>query len=278
MRSPVGSRHVIPTSHRSRLVTKAALAATTGALLLAGILPAAAADTGPLQSVVNGNDPSETTGTNFDTVQVAAPESCRAAATRHVLQITQVVAARPADRKRASEWVGDNLYSPVGVGLPGPLTVKSSNSWQGWADVYGQTLVPGEYRFVLRCQNDLGTARFEEWSGGVTFSKPTAWAANRAPISNATTTPTAAPSTSSSTSPSGSASGSPSGSPSGSASGSTSVLASGGDSVDREDGLAATGAGVTGLAVLAVLLLVGGAGLAALARRRRTSPTPVCRR
>jgi hypothetical protein len=163
------------TSNWTRSIAIAAAGAVSAGLLISATLPAAAFDAGALSSVVNGFDPTSTSGTNDSIVQVTAPAPCDASATRHVLQITAVTATSPAQQSLADAWVGDNLYAPVGVGLPGPLTVQSSSSWQGLANAFSQTLVAGVYQFVLRCQDNLGTVIFEEWSGGVTFSSPTAW-------------------------------------------------------------------------------------------------------
>jgi hypothetical protein len=154
----------------------AAAAAMSAGWLASGALPASAFDAGALQSVTNTTG--GTTGTNQDVVQVSAPAACDAAATRHVVKILAVTANVPAQQSLADAWVGDNLYAPSSVGLPGPITVEASNTWQGLADnATGgpQQLVPGVYHFVLRCQNSVGTVINEEWSGGVVFSSPTAW-------------------------------------------------------------------------------------------------------
>jgi hypothetical protein len=151
----------------------AALVVASGVLLLGGS-SASAFDAGPLASVLNANT-SGTSGTNFDAVQVTAPAPCDPAATRHTLKITAVTATNPADQVEADKWVTDLLYSPSSVGLPGPITNPSNGNWQQIADAFGQLLVPGTYSFILQCQNNLGTTIFEEWSGGVTFTSPTAW-------------------------------------------------------------------------------------------------------
>lgn len=178
-----------------RTLAATAVAAMSGAILLAAPSSAFAFDAGPLLSVTNGSVPGTTSGTNFNVVQLEAPAPCGAGTTRHVTQITSVTATNPAQQALADAWVTDNLYAPVAVGLPGPLIVQASNSWQGLADGFGQQLVPGDYRFVLRCQNNLGTTIFEEWSGGVTFTSPTAWTADAltAPKVATTTVVTASP-------------------------------------------------------------------------------------
>ena len=249
-------------------------------LVMTGAGSASAADAGPLASVVNGNDPSMASGTNFDTVQVTAPAACDASATRHVTKIVRATATRARDQQAADAWVGDNLYSPVGVGLPGPLTVRSANSWQGLADTYGQKLVPATYEFVLRCQDNLGTVINEEWSGQVTFSSPKVWKGSTgAPETSGSTASAAPESPGAEPSPSpddpatsGSA-GSTSADPSASES-STSVLGSGSSDSAGSDsaGLAATGAKVAGISALGALFLAAGFGLVALSRRRRDQP------
>jgi Bacterial Ig-like domain (group 3) len=184
-----------------RTLAATAVAAMSGALLLAAPSNAFAFDAGALSSVVNSAG-GTTSGTNNDVVQVTAPAACDAAATRQVLKFTAVTATVPAQQAAADLWVGDNLYSPTGVGLPGPITAQASNTFQGLADnATGgpQQLVPGVYHFVLRCQDNLGGTIFQEWNGGVVFSSPTAWTGfvgpnPPAPPVATTTTLTAAPS------------------------------------------------------------------------------------
>lgn len=251
-------------------------------LVMAGGGPAMAADAGPLASVVNGNDLSTASGTNFDTVQVTAPAACDASATRHVTKIVRATATRAGDQQAADAWVGDNLYSPVGVGLPGPLTVRSANSWQGLADTYGQKLVSATYEFVLRCQDNLGSVIHEEWSGQVTFSSPKVWKGSTgAPETSGSTasatpeSPGGEPSPSPDDPAASGSVGSTSADPSASES-STSVLGSGSSDAAGSDsgGLAATGAKVMGFSLLGALFLATGFGLVALSRRRRDqSPT-----
>jgi hypothetical protein len=176
-----------------RTLAATAVAAMTGALLLAAPSSAFAFDAGPLAAVINSTG--GTSGTNIDVVQVTAPAACDPLAARHVVKLITVTATNPAQQPLADAWVGDNLYSPSTVGMPGPLTVQASNTWQGLADGFGQTLVPGDYRFVLRCQNSVGTTIFQEWSGGVTFTTPTAWTADSLTpaLVPTTTTVTASP-------------------------------------------------------------------------------------
>jgi Bacterial Ig-like domain (group 3) len=159
---------------RALAVATAASVMGAGALL-GGASGASAADAGPLTSVVNANNTASPSGINFDAVQVTAPAACDAAATRHTIRIVSVTPTNPADAAAAALWDGDLLYAPSSVGLPGPLEARSSGSWQQTADGTGQQLVPGVYRFVLRCSNNLSTVIFEEWSGGVVFSSPTTW-------------------------------------------------------------------------------------------------------
>ena len=182
-----------------RTTLKRGLAATAvmavSSALLLGIAPGAwAFDAGPLASVVNGNT-GTTSGTNFDSLRVTAPAACNAGATRHTVKFTSVTATLPANQAAADAWVGDLLYSPSSVGLPGPITATSNGSFQQIADAFGQSLVPGDYKFVLQCQNNLGTTIFEQWSGGVTFTSPTAWAADVSTpvLVPTTTTVTASP-------------------------------------------------------------------------------------
>lgn len=252
-------------------------------LVMGGTSPAMAADAGSLVSVVNGNDPSSTQGANGDTVQVSAPAACDPAATRHVMKVVKVTAAKALDQPAADRWVGDNLYAPVGVGLPGPLTVKSSNSWQGLADTFGQDLVPGVYRIELRCLTQEGSL-FEQWSGQVTFSTGKAWTgsagvkATTGAGGTAKATPDSPRETPGESSDGATVTGSPSAAPSAdpSDSESTAVLGSGsagGDSDGGSGGLAATGAKVAGISALGALFLVTGFGLIALSRRRRDRPT-----
>jgi len=162
-----------------RSLATTAVAAMSAALLVSTGAPASAFDAGPLLSVVNGNT-NGSSGTNFDTVRVAAPAACDPGADRHVTRIVRATATNPADQAMATSWVNRNLYSPSTVGLPGPITATSSNSWQGLASTFGISIVPGNYEFELRCTTQAG-AIFEQWSGGVTFSSPTAWTANAIP-------------------------------------------------------------------------------------------------
>jgi Bacterial Ig-like domain (group 3) len=181
-----------------RTLAATAVAAMSGALLLAAPSNAFAFDAGALSSVVNSAG-GTTSGTNNDVIQVTAPAACDASATRNVLVFTSVTATSPANQAAADLWVGDNLYSPTAVGLPGPITAQASNTFQGLADnATGgpQQLVPGVYHFVLRCQNNLGSTIFQEWNGGVVFTSPTAWTSftGANPKVATTTTLTATPS------------------------------------------------------------------------------------
>jgi hypothetical protein len=151
----------------------AVLSALTGGIVAMTASPAAAYDAGSLASVLAGNN--TTAGTQFDFVKVTAPAACDALATRHQLLVTTAVATDPLQQAAATAWNGDALYSPLQAGLPGPLSVEASNTWQGWADFYGQQLIPGKYNLELRCTNSLGTIIYEQWKGSVTFSSATAW-------------------------------------------------------------------------------------------------------
>ena len=155
----------------------AAAIAASGVVLLGGS-GASATVLGPMAALTNSNVTSSSAGTNFDGVAVTAPAACDPAATRHVLFVSDATSTSgtPTDEAAIDLWVGDNLYSPSSVGLPGPITSYGSNgSWQQIADAFGQQLVPGTYSIVLRCQNNLGTTIYEEWNGGVIFSSPTAF-------------------------------------------------------------------------------------------------------
>ncbi len=169
-----------------------------GVVLFVGGNSASAFDAGALAKVTNGNLVTSPSGTNFDSVAVTAPAPCNAAATRHTVIITSVVTTNPADQAAADPWQGKLLYSPIGVGLPGPITDYTSNgSWQQIADAFGLPLLPGTYSFTLRCQNNLNTVTYEEWSGGVVFSTPSAWTGfvglATTPTPTPTPTPTATP-------------------------------------------------------------------------------------
>lgn len=160
-----------------RIIASTAATAMAGALVIGVTGPASAVYAGPLASVMNANVPTSPSGTNLDAVRVTAPSACDAAAGWHVTKIVSVTPTHPADQAAASAWVGDNLYYGSRFGLPGPLTTRS-RSWQQLADANGRQIVPGRYEFVLRCQESefLGST-FEQWSGAVTFSSPTAWSA-----------------------------------------------------------------------------------------------------
>ncbi len=170
-----------------------AVTAVTGALLIGGASGASAFAAGPLAKVANGNS-GLSTGTNFDSVKVTAPAACDAAATRHTTIVTSVVATNPAQQASVDPWAGKLLYSPIAVGLPGPITDFPSNgSWQQIADAFGLPLVAGTYNLTLQCQNNLGTSIFEQWTGVVNFSTPLLWSVPAAPLVPTTTTVTATP-------------------------------------------------------------------------------------
>jgi hypothetical protein len=156
----------------------AVLSALTGGIVALSASPAAAFDAGNLASITSPTGTA--TGSNLDYPVMTAPAPCDVAATRHVAKVTSVVATNPAQQTLADAWAGDNLYAPVGVGLPGPLSVQASNTWQGLADASGQTIVPGKWNLELRCQNNLGTTLYQQWKGSVTFSSATAWTVDAA--------------------------------------------------------------------------------------------------
>jgi hypothetical protein len=164
----------------------AVLSVLTGAMVALSASPAAATNAGPLASITSPTGTAS--GTNLDFPILTAPAPCDPAATRHVAKVLSVVAADPAQQTLADAWANDNLYAPVGVGLPGPLTVQASNTWQGLADASGQVIVPGKWNLELRCQNNLGTTLFQQWTGSVTFSSATAWTVDAAPKVATTTT------------------------------------------------------------------------------------------
>jgi hypothetical protein len=265
------------------LMTTVATAAVTGVLLFCAGGAALASNAGPVASVVNADDPSKTSGTSIDPVQITAPAACNSAATRHVTKITAVVPANAADRAAAKAWVGDNLYATASVGLPGPLTVQSSNSWQGLAEGFRQKLVPGRYDLVLRCQDNLGSKIYQEWHASVTFTSRTAWKGSiaRATKVNGTarggtavpggTTPSGgtAPSAPAGTSGTGGTGGTATSPPS-SAGAAPSALPSesAADATDRRGG-ATSGEAVKGISLIALLVVAGSVAMIAIRRARR---------
>jgi hypothetical protein len=257
------------------LVAAVAAAAASGAMLVAAGVPAAAVNAGPVAAVVNADDPTKSSGTSIDPVQITAPAACNPAATRHVTKITAVTPAHTADRAAAKAWVGDNLYATVGVGLPGPLTVQSSNSWQGLADGFGQKLVPGRYDLVLRCQNNVGTKIYEEWHGTVTFSSRTAWKGSTGTTTKAGTTTGATadpgrttPSAAAGTAAPGGTS-APTRPPASSAAPTGSSPSDSAGVADANNGRGTTGEAVKGFSLVALVLVVGAAATGAIRRARR---------
>jgi hypothetical protein len=256
------------------IVTASAAAAVSAAMVVYGGAPAMATNAGPVASVVNADDPSKASGSSIDPVEVTAPAACNSAATRHVTKITGVAPAHAADRAAAKAWVGDNLYATASVGLPGPLTVQSSNSWQGLADGFGQKLVPGRYDLVLRCQNNVGTKIYEEWHGAVIFTSPTAWKgstgrkAKGATAPEGTTTPSAASGTAS---PGGTTTTTSVPSAAGTTAAPNVLPSESADkaaAADVNDGLA-TGEAVKGISLVALFVVAGAAATVAMRRARR---------
>jgi hypothetical protein len=259
----------------TRVIMTAVATAATGVMLFGAGGPAAAANAGPVAAVVNADDPTKSSGTSIDPVQITAPAACNPAATRHVTKITAVTPVHTADRAAARAWVGDNLYATVGVGLPGPLTVQSSNSWQGLADGFGQKLVPGRYDLVLRCQNNVGTKIYEEWHGTVTFSSRTAWrgSTGRTTKAGTTTGATAAPGRTTPSAAAGAAApsgtSSPTKSPASSAAPTSSSPSDSAAIADANNGRGTTGEAVKGFSLVALVVVVGAAATGAIRRARR---------
>jgi hypothetical protein len=262
------------------LMTAVAAAAVSSATFLCTGAAAVASNAGPVASIVNADDPSKTSGISINPVQITAPAACNSAATRHVTKITAVIPAHAADRAAAKAWVGDNLYATASVGLPGPLTVQSSNSWQGLAEGFHQKLVPGRYDLVLRCQDNLGSKIYQEWHASVTFTSRTAW---KGSIAGATkvkgtapggTTPTGGTAPSGGTTPSApggtSGTGGTATSPPSSAGAAPSTLPSdsAAGATDRRSG-STSGAAVKGISLVALLVVGGSAAMLAIRRARR---------
>ncbi len=160
-----------------RAVSAVAALATAGGMLGLAVVaaPSAAAATGPLM-IVNQAAPSTTTGNNFSVLGYTTPQACDPLATRHVTKIVAAVAANPADQPGMDGWVNQNMYSPVGVGLPGPYSnYTSANNLQGWANTYGLQLYAGTWTMEFRCQNNLGTTIYDRFTGTVVFDSPTEW-------------------------------------------------------------------------------------------------------
>jgi hypothetical protein len=269
--------------------------ATVLGLLAAGQLvlvpTATAAAPPPLAGVVNGAAPGQRSGTADDYVRVEAPEACDAKATRHVTTVVGVVPQRSSDRSAAREWVGDNLYATSSVGLPGPVTVEASATWAGLADAFGQDIVPGTYRFVLRCQDSLGREVYDEWSGGVVFRTARSWTgfvgagptAGSSADSRSSGGSSASGTSDGSTGSGGPTTGSPTPSAAATSGGSTAPEPTAAATDDAaalpvaagdDDPLAGTGASVRGVLVAGLLLLAAGTLVLVLRRRadRRDHP------
>ena len=172
----------------------AALAATALAGVGLAAAPALAAPVPATLQLSNNNDPGTLkTGSNFDVLAASVPAPCDAAATRYRLRIVDVNATNPTQQAVMDQWLQRNLVGPATAGLPGPLSVSASNTWQGYADTFGLTLVPGEYVLDLQCTNNLGTVFYEEFKGDtVTFTSPTSWVVNdvNPPVTTVATTTT----------------------------------------------------------------------------------------
>ena len=178
----------------------AALAAAALAGVGLTVAPALAAPVPGTLMLSNNDEPGVLlTGTNFSVLASRVTAPCDAAATRQRLRVIAATATDPLQQSAIAPWVTKNFYSPVAVGLPGPLSTSASNTWQGLADLFALPLVPGTYEFALQCTNNLGTVFYEEFQGDtVTFTSPTAWRVNQVlppgPVLVATTTTvTAAP-------------------------------------------------------------------------------------
>jgi hypothetical protein len=264
----------VSSSLLTRILVTAVTAAASVALLVTAGAPAMASNAGALASVVNAFDPTKATGTNFNPVQVTAPAACNRAATRHVTKIIAVTPAHRADRAAAKAWVGDNLYATASVGLPGPLTVQASNSWQGLADGFGQKLVAGRYDLELRCQDNLGTKIYQEWYGHVIFTSPTAWKGYSAKTTSAGTS-SARPTGAAGATPSSPA-GTPTPGDSASATSSPSAAAASplpsgsaaqASAAKRNDG--PSGGSVKGIFLIVIVVVAAAAGVGAILRARR---------
>ena len=146
----------------------ALLAVLLGAMLTA--TPAVSAEPGRL-AVLNydayraGVDPSQ--GQLIHRLAVTAPEACPPGTVRHLTKIIAVQASSPADQAMANEWPAwGNLYAPVAIGLPGPLTAyPASMHLPALANVHGLRIVPGRYDLALQCQDSLGLHVLRQWQG-----------------------------------------------------------------------------------------------------------------
>jgi hypothetical protein len=78
-----------------------------------------------------------------------------------------VQATSPADQALANDWPAwGNLYAPVAIGLPGPLTAyPASMHLQALANLHGLRIVPGRYVLALQCQDSLGVHVLRQWEG-----------------------------------------------------------------------------------------------------------------
>lgn len=146
----------------------ALLAALAGVLLTA--TPAVSAEPGRL-AVLNydayraGVDPTQ--GQLIHRLAVTAPEACPSGTVRHLTKIVAVQATSPADQALANDWPAwGNLYAPVAIGLPGPLTAyPASMHLQALANLHGLRIVPGRYVLALQCQDSLGVHVLRQWEG-----------------------------------------------------------------------------------------------------------------
>jgi hypothetical protein len=270
----------VTNSRTNRFIVAAVTAAASVALLVTAAAPASATNAGAIAAVVDADKPTQAFGSNIDPVQISAPAACDRAATRHVTKIIAVTPAHRVDRAAAKAWVGDNLYATASVGLPGPLTVQSSNSWQGMADGFGQRLVAGRYDLVLRCQNSVGTKIYQQWYGSVTFTSSTAWKGYSAGTTSAakatagvtgtvgptpsspagTSTPSTSGSSSTKSSPTA-PTGTPSPLPSGSARAAGAATGENGPSSES----------VKAISLVALVAVAGAVGAAAIRRSRRST-------
>ncbi|GAB3056355.1 hypothetical protein GCM10027053_17030 [Intrasporangium mesophilum] len=226
----------------------------------------------PLSSIVKQSDQTTPHGTNNDSIMVTASKACSAEATKHKLLVAQIQPSSSADQAAADQWADQNLYTPTSVGLPGPLSVFSSQTMQQWSDQYHAPIVPGVWTLELRCTNNLGNVVYDRFQGTVTFTSPTEWKATGAtpPPTTSTTKPTTStsPATTTSTKPGTTTDSSETGEPSSSepdGSASSDDSGTGGQ-------LADTGASVFLLGTLGLGLV--GTGGTMLFVRRRLDVTP----
>ncbi|MGW5240173.1 Ig-like domain-containing protein [Monashia sp. NPDC004114] len=158
-----------------RVITAGAvIAAAAGGTFVAA--PSASAAPGDLVYIAAyAVSPQTASGTQNNAIEVKAPAPCDPLATRHKLFVADYVATDAAQQAEADKWKTQNLYSPIAVGLPGPLTVFSSTTLQQKADLLSAQIVPGTMTLSLVCQNNLGNTVYNTFSGSLTINSATSW-------------------------------------------------------------------------------------------------------